>query len=270
MAIRLNPVDVVIVGMGWTGGIMAKELASTGLKIVALERGGKRDTNPDFMAPALHDELKYAQRYELMQDVARETLTFRNTLDETELPMRRLGSFLPGEGVGGAGVHWNGAAWRWLPWDQEALSRTRARYGDKAAIPADMMLADWGVSYAELEPHYDKFEQLCGISGKAGNVKGQMAPGGNPFEGPRERDYPNPPLLASHAMLLFEKAAASLGYHPFMSPAANTSREYVNPDGVAFGACHYCGFCERFGCEVNAKASPHMTVIPTALQRSEE
>jgi gluconate 2-dehydrogenase alpha chain len=43
---------------------------------------------------------------------------------------------------------------------------------------------------------------------------------------------------------------------------------YINPDGVAFGACHYCGYCERFGCEVNAKASAHFTVIPLAAQKN--
>ncbi len=57
-----------------------------------------------------------------------------------------------------------------------------------------MTVQDWGVTYDELEPHYDKFEYLCGISGKAGNLNGKIQPGGNPFEGPRSRDYPNPPL----------------------------------------------------------------------------
>ena len=46
------------------------------------------------------------------------------------------------------------------------------------------------------------------------------------------------------------------------------SQPYINPDGVAFGACHYCGYCERFGCEVNAKASAHFTVIPLAAQKN--
>jgi choline dehydrogenase-like flavoprotein len=46
------------------------------------------------------------------------------------------------------------------------------------------------------------------------------------------------------------------------------SQPYVNPDGVAFGACNYCGYCERFGCEVNAKASAHFTVIPLAARKN--
>jgi len=202
-----------------------------------------------------------------MQNVSRETLTFRNTASEAALPMRQLGSFLPGEGVGGAGVHWNGATWRWLPWDHEPLKLTLARYGN-AAIPPDMNLQDWGVSYDELEPYYEKFEFLCGISGKAGNLRGEKIAGGNVFEGPRQREYPNPPMIQTQAGALFEKAAKSLGYHPFPQPSANASQPYVNPDGVAYGACHYCGYCERFGCEVNAKASPHFTVIPLAAKKS--
>ena len=267
MATKLKSADIVIVGLGWTGGILAKELADTGLSIVVLERGAPRDTNPDFMYPIIHDELRYAQRHQLMQDVSRETVTFRNNANETALPMRQLGSFLPGEGVGGAGVHWNGVTWRWLPWDHEPLKLTLGSYG-RSVIPPDMQLQDWGVSYDELEHYYDKFEYLCGVSGKAGNLRGQKIEGSNVFEGPRQREYPNPPMIQTHAGALFDKAAKSLGYHPFPGPSANMSQPYVNPDGVAFGTCHYCGYCERFGCEVNAKASAHFTVIPLAAQKN--
>ena len=48
MATKLTEVDVVIVGLGWTGGILAKELTAAGMKVVALERGGMRSTKPDF------------------------------------------------------------------------------------------------------------------------------------------------------------------------------------------------------------------------------
>src|SRR5437899_4183871 len=104
MATKLPPVDIVIVGLGWTGGIVAKELASTGLKIVALERGGQRSTQNDFAVPLIRDELRFGQRHGLMMDPSQDTYTIRNNPSETALPMRRLGSFLPAEGVGGAGV----------------------------------------------------------------------------------------------------------------------------------------------------------------------
>ena len=70
-------------------------------------------------------------------------------------------------------------------------------------------------------------------------------------------------MLSSH---LFGEAAAKAGYHLFPRPAANASRAYTNPDGASFGGCQYCGFCQRFGCEANAKASPHITVVPAAMK----
>ena len=62
MATKLKEVDVVIVGLGWTGGILAKELSATGLKVVALERGGMRSTEADFAVPRIRDELRYSVR----------------------------------------------------------------------------------------------------------------------------------------------------------------------------------------------------------------
>ena len=265
MATKLKEVDVVLVGFGLAGGIIARELSGKGLKIVALERGVKRDTNPDFAVPQIRDELRYAVRADLMMDTARDTLTFRHRPADTALPMRRLGAFLPGEGVGGAGVHWNGVYWRWLAQkDLRIRSFYEQRYG-KAFIPADMPLQDWGITYDELEAHYEKFERAFAVSGKAGNIQGKIQSQGNPFEAPRQNDFPLPPLKESHAMEVFAQAATQMGYHPFIVAAANASQAYTNPDGVKFGACQYCGHCERFGCEANAKGSPHLAVIPTAL-----
>ena len=156
MATRLPEVDAVIIGMGWTGGIMAKQLSDAGLSVVGLERGGPRQTDPDFSVPMIRDELRYAVRLQMMMNTERDTLTFRHSPDETALPIRRIGSFLPGEGVGGAGVHWNGVTYRWSPTDHAMRSHYLERYG-AAHIPEDMPLQDFGVSYAELEPHYDRF-----------------------------------------------------------------------------------------------------------------
>ncbi len=265
MATKLKSVDVVTVGVGLTGTILAKELADTGLKVVGLERGRWRDTDPDFAMPGVHDELKYVRRHELMQDLSKETLTFRNATNETALPMRYLGSFKPGEGVGGAAVHWGGLTWRFLPWDFETKSRTLARYG-KNQVAEDCTLQDWGITYDELEPHFDRFEYLYGISGKAGNIKGKIIPGGNPFEGARTREYPNPPMKTTYAGSLFAKAAESLGYKPFPAPTAANSRQYKNEYGATINACVYCGYCESFACEMGAKASPQTTVLPVLMQ----
>lgn len=44
MATKLPPKDVAIIGLGWTGSILACELADEGLDVVAVERGPWRDT----------------------------------------------------------------------------------------------------------------------------------------------------------------------------------------------------------------------------------
>ena len=263
MATKLKSVDALTIGVGWTGGIIAAELTKAGLHVVGLERGDYRNTSPDFEVPQIHDELSYAVRLKLMQDAAVETVTFRNDSSQTALPLRYFVGFLPGNGLGGAGVHWNGTTWRFLPWDFETRSKTIARYGASMLLP-DCTSQDWGITYAELEPFFDRFEYQAGISGKAGNIKGTLQPGGNPFEGPRSRDYPNPPMKVTYQGSLFRDAAAKLGYHPFNMPSANVTRPYTNPDGATFGACVYCGYCERFACEMFAKSSPQLAVIPVA------
>ena len=264
MAKKLPAVDVALVGFGWTAAMVAEELTAAGLNVLALERGAWRDTPTDFAVTFAQDELRYMWRRSLFQEPARQTLTFRNSMDQTALPMRHLGSFLPATGVGGAGIHWNGQNWRFLPTDFIVRSHNEARYGP---LPENMQVQDWGVTYDELEPFYDKFEYLCGISGKAGNIKGQIQDGGNPFEGPRARDYPNPPLDMVYGPTLFAAAARETGHKPFPCPAANMSRAYTNPLGVTLAPCTYCGFCEKFGCGNYSKSSPQTTILPVLMRR---
>jgi gluconate 2-dehydrogenase alpha chain len=260
-ATRLKPVDAVIVGMGWTGSIMARELTRAGLNVVGLERGAHRTPAEDFTLPGIRDELRYAVRQELFQDTAIETVTLRHAPGETALPIRRWGAFTPGTGLGGAGSHWNGMHWRYLPYDLNPRSHIEARYG-RNAIPPEMPIADFGLSWDEIEPFYDRFEKLCGVSGKAGNIGGRKIAGGNMFEGARTSEFPNAPLAQTASGELFARTTAKLGYNAFPLPASNASAAYTNPEGATLGACVYCGHCERFGCEVNAKASPNTTLLP--------
>jgi len=265
--ITLRETDAVVIGVGWTGSILARELTKAGLNVVGLERGAKRMPREDFTIPSVRDDLKYAVRQELFQDAQLETVSLRHSPAETALPIRRLGSFLPGTDLGGAGAHWNGMTWRWLPSDHKLRTHITERYG-KNAIPEEMTIEDLPVSYDELEPYYDKFEKLCGVSGKAGNLRGKIVDGGNVFEGPRQNEYPNPPLAKSMAGTIMADASRSLGYHPFQAPSSNASEVYTNFEGQTLGACEYCGHCERFGCEANAKASPNVCILPALLADS--
>ena len=264
MAKKLPSVDALIIGFGWTGAILAHEMAEEGLSVLALERGVWRDTSTDFGVTNAQDEIRYRYRGELFEAPARSTLTFRNDSSQLALPMRRLGSFLPGTNVGGSGVHWNGQNFRFLPSDFVARSHNEGRYGP---LPETMTVQDWGVTYDELEPHYDKFEYICGISGKAGNLRGKIEAGGNPFEGPRSREYPNPPMDMVYGPALFAEAAAGLGYRPFPGPSANMSRAYTNPLGVGLAPCTYCGFCEKYACGNYSKATAQTTIIPSLMRK---
>ncbi len=117
-------------------------------------------------------------------------------------------------------------------------------------------MQDWGITYDDMEPFYARSEIEVGVSGKAGNIKGKKIDGGNIFEGWRSGEYPMPPKVAPYISLLFQDATKSLGYHPFFNPTAITSEEYTNPEGVTRPACAFCGFCERMGCMISAKAQP--------------
>jgi gluconate 2-dehydrogenase alpha chain len=81
----------------------------------------------------------------------------------------------------------------------------------------------------------------------------------------RAREYPNLPTKPAYAGALFANAAVQLGYTPFQMPSANMTRPYTNFEGVSMQACTVCGFCERFGCEHFAKASPQTTILPKTL-----
>ena len=259
----LPAVDVAVVGGGWTGLLIAKELGSrTSLSVVVLERGGPQAVS-DYLDDM--DELDYAVRGRLMQDYSLETVTFRHSERERALPIRQLGSFLPGTGVGGAGEHWDGSSDRPLPDCFEVFSKTVEKYGAKR-LPADHSIQDWGVTYDELEPYYARAEQTIGVSGKAGNIRGKQIEGGNILEGWRSAEYPIPPTKIPYFSTLFHDGAKSLGYHPFPTPSATLSESYTNPDGVSRPGCTYCGFCVRYGCMIGSKAQPTTVLLPV-IQR---
>ena len=261
MAAAIKPVDVVIVGFGWTGAIMAIELAQAGVSVLALERGQDQDTVPDWAYPKVLDEVAQSARNGLLQNLSKTTVTIRHDKADRALPYRQIGSFKPGVGVGGAGLHWSGVHSRVTPDELRLKSHVVERYG-RGFIPKDMQLQDWGISYAELEPHFDRFEYVCGTSGKAGNILGVKVPGGNPFEGPRSREYPLPPLKDPPTSVLFAKATRELGFNPYPLPAANASRPYRNPYGCDLGPCNFCGFCSDYGCINYSKATPQTTILP--------
>ncbi|BDH47505.1 GMC family oxidoreductase [Salmonella enterica subsp. enterica serovar Choleraesuis] len=270
MAKVMKKVDAVVVGFGWAGSIMAKELTEAGLSVVALERGPLRDTYPDGAYPQVIDELTYNTRKKLFQDLSKGTVTFRHDMTQQAVPYRQLSVFLPGNGTGGAGLHWSGVHFRVDPIELSMRSHYEDRYG-KNFIPEGMTIQDFGVSYDELEPFFDKAEKVFGTSGTEWSVKGQVigeGKGGNPFAGDRSDKFPLPAQKRTHSAQMFYDAAQTVGYHPYDLPSANTSGPYTNTYGCQMGPCNFCGFCSGYACYMYSKASPNVNIWPALRKES--
>src|SRR6202050_1098520 len=197
----IEKTDVVIVGVGAAGGILAAELGKAGIKVIGLERGPRLKT-ADFEP---HDELRYFQRQDLRPDPKRMPVTWRPNTNATAHPIPIQNS---GNQAGGGTVHYGAVSWRFHEDDFLVRSQTIERYGE-AAIPKDSSIIDWPLSYADIESYYDRAEYELGVSGKAGNLKGQKIDGGNVFEAARQREYPLPPLQIDQAGVNFNAAAKS-------------------------------------------------------------
>ena len=229
-----EPVDFLVVGAGAAGGVVAKELAIAGFRVVVLEQGPYL-REKDYS----HDEIKYTFQPGLTNDPKLQPITYRKSETDQARPMKAIEY---GRQVGGGSVHFTANYWRF----HESDFHERSLCGEVSG--AD--LRDWPITYADLEPYYTKAEYELGISGLAG---------ANPFEAPRSKPYPLPPMPVKSSGILFERATRSLGLHPFPAPVAILSQPY---QGRA--PCVNCGFCESFGCEMGAKSSTLVSVVPLA------
>ncbi len=108
---NLPHVDAVIIGGGWTGLLMANELARTSLPWWCWSAAAR--AKEDYAGGM--DELDYNVRFRMMQDYSLETVTLRYTAQDRAIPIRQLGSFMPGLGTGGAGEHWGAVFPRYVP-----------------------------------------------------------------------------------------------------------------------------------------------------------
>lgn len=229
-------VDFVIVGSGAAGAIMARQLARSGFSIVVLEQGPWL-TEKDFSHDGLDD------RYH-----PERTLTFSppttHRLRDTD-PATKSQSVEYGRLVGGGSVAFTANYWRCPEIEFEQATRL--------GIPDGSSVADWPITYHDLEPYYTKVEWEIGVSGKAGYR----------FDPPRSRAYPLPPLPIKSEGVLCERGAAKLGWHAWPAPVAILSRPYRGRS-----SCVACGLCGGFGCEVKAKSSTLVTMIPAAIATS--
>jgi choline dehydrogenase-like flavoprotein len=241
--LKLPPVDVVVVGAGAAGGIVAEQLALAGRQVALLERGRSQK-----FADTGHDELRSQRTTVLGNAFGPDDEHYVRLAQASDGSFRRV---VPSEGaynnnaacVGGGTFSYGAMAWRFMEQD----FRMRSVYG----APENSTLDDWPLSYRELEPFYAKAEWEIGVSGKAG---------ANPFESPREKPYPMPPLPLNTEATLLANAARRIGLHPFPIPMAINSVAYQGRPG-----CIACPHCVGFACEVNAKNSTAVTAIPRAI-----
>jgi choline dehydrogenase-like flavoprotein len=232
-----DPVDFVIVGSGASGGVLARELARAGFDVALLEQGVR-------YAPAefVHDEYKYFYGSGLTNDPVQCPQTFRKTPAEKAQHNPGGQVLTYAQIVGGSSVHFTANYWRF----HEVDFRERSLLGAIAGTG----FADWPIDYAELEPYYTKVDWEVGVSGLAGS---------SPFDPPRSRPYPMPPMPVKSSGVLLERGARKLGLHPFPAPLAIASQPYRGRSG-----CVNCGFCMGYGCEVRAKSSTLYNMIPEA------
>ena len=232
---RFSPSDIVdfaIVGSGAAGGIIAKELSTAGFSVVVLEQG-PRLTEAQFD----HDEFGTFMRSRNANNPATQPQTFRTTASDKA---QKALTLIYGRLVGGSNAHFTANFWRLHPLDFNEASVL-------GGVPGTA-LADWPITYEELEPYYTKAEWELGVSGEPG-----------PFDPPRSKPYPMPSLPVKSSGVLFEKGALALGYHPQPTPMAINSQFYNGRP-----ACQHCGFCLFFMCEFKSKSTSMVTMLPLA------
>ncbi len=228
-------VDFVIVGSGSAGGILAKELSTAGFDVVVFEQGPYRRP-----ADFTHDELAVLFQEEFLNGNPGSGQTFRDDPDKKAVMPSGRTPVRYAQTVGGSSVHFTANFWRF----REIDFKERSLLGPISGTN----FADWPISYEELEPFYTKVDWDIGVSG---------APG--PFDSPRSKPFPMPPLPIKSSGVLLEKAAKKLGLHAQPEPHAILSQSHNGRPG-----CIKCGYCMFFGCEVNAKSSTLAAMIPLA------
>ncbi len=247
--------DILIVGGGAVGNFMAAKFVAAGLEVVILEAGPSRTGRERSMDELLATAFRNEGGVSKFNDEVPTWRTGPNDRARRAVMSQGLETAL-----GGNSVAWGAVAMRFYEDDFRIRSATVEKYGE-SRIPAGSTLADWPMSYGDLEPFYEEAEDLLGVSGHAGNREHPERSRGNPFEAPRSNPYPMPALRTSGLGQLFADSARAEGYHPFPLPAAIATTAWKGRH-----ACTYCSFCSRFGCHVDAKASAQNTVLPAALE----
>ncbi len=219
--------DVLVIGAGASGAVVARRLAAAGFRVVCLEQGDW--CNPsDFPGDKPEFELLIERRWSPDPNVRALPADYPCENSGTDVAPVMFNA------VGGSTIHF-GAQWsRMRPSD----FRTRTREG---------VADDWPLSYAELRPFYERMERWLGVSGLAGDP---LYPPG-----------PAPPLPPLPIGAIGRKAAEGmnrLGWHWWPASHVIASVEHEHQ-----AQCERTGTC-MWGCPKGAKGSTDLTIWPEA------
>ena len=220
--------DVVVIGCGAGGGVMAKELGETGLAVVVLEAGRRYDPTTDYPTNRTDFEVRAKTVFHPEDD----------RRDRYTLPRGNWFSYGRVKGVGGSTLHYLAIA-------------PRLHASDFRVRSEDGVADDWPIRYRDLEPYYSRVEYELGVSGPDGAEA-------NPFDPPRSEPYPTPPHEFNGASRAVKRGADKLGLHMVREPVAIPTKSWNGrPACVGAGTCH-------LGCSISAKSSIDVTYVPKA------
>ena len=168
-------VNAVVVGAGAGGGVVAKELATAGLSVVLFERG-RWHTYDEHGDDELTSQRTFPLKCGFGPDNAHNWRMAPDGKGGWEKVYPNNWSYGNNAACVGSGtVSYGAMAWRYQPVDFQL----RTHYGE---VPGST-LADWPISYDELEPYYEQAEREIGVAGDPTN---------DPFVPPRKNPYPMP------------------------------------------------------------------------------
>lgn len=236
--------DVCVIGSGAGAGPVIYELSKAGYNVVVLEKGPWFKTE-DFSK----DEMVATRRSVYTPNLKEEShVLVEQNKDGDWMSRSTYASgkdFWNGSCVGGSSNFMSAYFHRLKPNDFRLLSE----FG-----PIDgANIADWPISYNEMEPYYTKVESIVGVSGK-------VVP--HSFLEPRSTsDFPYPALGENIFSSWLDKAAAKLDYELIPAPRGILSRPKDDRN-----SCFYSNYCGSYGCSSDAKGSSRVALINEALK----
>jgi len=234
---------VIVVGAGAAGGIVACVLTEAGKRVLLLERG-RALSFKEVGRDHLRNQRISLYGHNAGPEIEGNPRVFVDHQGHATTVRPHEGGYNNNAAAVGGGTRVYGAqAWRFMEQD----FRMASEYG----VPEGSSLSDWPITYAEMEPYYERAEWEIGVCGDDH---------GNRFQAPRKKGYPMPPVPPTTTHRLLKRGAEALGWSTFTTPMLINSVPY---QGRA--ACVQCQHCVGFACPSDAKNGSQNTVIPRAL-----